>query len=449
MRPTQARTPFYMCENFAPVDAETTETRLEVSGALPEALDGLFVRNGPNPRGGDPGHWFLGDGMLHGVRLAGGRAEWYRSRWVRTRYLEDPGAKLVSRTGRVDHTVAKANTHVIAHGGRLLALVESSFPTEVDAMLETRGVVDFDGALRAAFTAHPKRCPRTGELHAFGYGFRPPFLTYHVVDAAGRLVRSVPVALRRAAMMHDFALTERHVVFLDLPVVLDVSAALLGRRFPFAWSERHEARLGVLARGADPETVRWLTIPPCYVFHVLNAFESGDAIFLDAVRYESLWRDGPHDFPPARLHRWRIDLGSGTVGETPLDDRPVEFPRIDPRRESLDYRFGYAAETAPPGSGRLPTHIHRYDLERRETASCDLGTGRVPGEPVFVPAGTDAAEDEGWVLSYVFDAGRGASDLVILDAAALEAGPVATVHLPVRVPYGFHGSWVGQDEIDS
>lgn len=431
-------TPFYMQGNFAPVDGETTAHDLPVSGHLPASLNGLFVRNGPNPRNGDPGHWFLGDGMLHGVRLRDGKAEWYRSRWVHTRYFDDPNVKLVKGMGKVDYTVAKANTHIVAHGGRLLALVESSFPTEVDANLETRETVDFDGKLTTAFTAHPKRCATSGELHFFGYGFRPPFLTYHVLDAGGALVTSTPIELKRSVMMHDFALTSGHVVFLDLPVVLDVAAALLGRRFPFAWSNRHRARLGVLKRGAPGTSIRWFDIPACYVFHVLGAYEQDSRITIDAARYESVWRDSPNDFPPAKLHRWQLDLVSGAVSESQLDDRSIEFPRIDPRREGLPYRYGYAAET---DTREMPSRLLRYDLERSKTVSFDFGAGCVPAEPVFVPGESDE-EASGWVLTYVYDSARDASNLVVLAADALDAGPLATVELPVRVPFGFHGSYV-------
>ena len=128
----------------------------------------------------------------------------------------------------------------------------------------------------------------------------------------------------------------------------------------------------------------------------------------------------------------------------------MEFPRLDPRREGLAYRYGYVTQTAPPGGDAMPTRILRYELDATSAATtvCDLGPGRTPGEPVFVPAGARAGEDEGWLLTYVYDAARDASDLVIVNAGDLEAGPVAAVHLPVRVPYGFHGSWVADGEID-
>ena len=167
--------PFHLRDNFAPVDREVTALDLPVEGTLPRALRGLYLRNGPNPKQ-PSNHWFAGDGMVHGVRLEDGRCAWYRNRWVRTRALE--GASLVTPEGTVDHTVGVANTNVIGHARRILALVESSFPTELDGELATRGVCDFDGRLKTSMTAHPKLCPRTGELHFFGYAFAPPFLTY-------------------------------------------------------------------------------------------------------------------------------------------------------------------------------------------------------------------------------------------------------------------------------
>lgn len=434
--------PFHLRGNFAPVSREVTAFDLPVEGALPPELVGLYVRNGPNPRSGSSPHWFLGDGMLHGVALEGGRAAWYRNRWVRTRAFEEgESARIVREDGSVDYTVARANTHVVGHAGRILALVESSFPTEVTRELETVGVHDFGGRLTTAMTAHPKFCPRTGEMHFFGYGFAPPFLTYHVADASGALVKSEEITIPAPVMMHDFAITDRHVVFMDLPVVFSPERAAEGT-MPYAWNEEHGARLGVMPRGGSDADVRWVEIEPCYVFHPLNAWSEGDRVVLDAARYPEIWRDTAADFRTAKLHRWRIDPATGTAREEPLGEQALEFPRVDPRREGLKNRFGYAVGyRAGPDEVALQSLL-QLDLEGGAAREHDFGPGRVPGEAVFVPASPDAAEDEGWVLSLVYDAGRDGSDLVVMDASRFEAPLVATVRLPQRVPFGFHGSWV-------
>src|SRR6266446_3055558 len=231
--------PFHLRGNYAPVANEVTAFDLSVQGAIPRELRGRYVRNGPNPKTGQSPHWFQGDGMLHGLALADGRARWYRNRWVRTRAFVDD-ARWLGEDGTRDLTVGKANTHIIAHAGRLLALVETSFPTEVTRDLETVGCVDFDGRLTMGMTAHPKICPRTGELHFFAYSFMPPFLTYHRADAGGRLVQSEAIHVPGPTMIHDFALTERHVVFMDLPLVFDLELAMAGS-LPYRWSDYYDA----------------------------------------------------------------------------------------------------------------------------------------------------------------------------------------------------------------
>src|SRR5215203_6169762 len=206
-----AAAPLHTAGHIAPVANEIDAVDLPVDGALPPELTGRYLRNGPNPLPGEPsGHWFTGHGMVHGIRLRDGRAEWYRNRWVRTKALA--GESMIGPTGRVDHSVGVANTHVIAHAGRTMALVESSFPHVLTPDLGTVGPFDFDGRLTTAMTAHPKTDPVTGELHFFGYGFAPPFLTYHRLSAAGELVTSAEITVPGPTMMHDFAITHRHAV---------------------------------------------------------------------------------------------------------------------------------------------------------------------------------------------------------------------------------------------
>ncbi len=438
--------PFHLRGNFAPVADELTVVDLPVTGAIPPALRGVYLRNGPNPRDGRSAHWFLGDGMLHGVRLADGRARWYRNRYVRGRTFTE-GARFVDANGTVDHSAGVNNTHIIRHAGRLLALVESSYPVEVTAELDTIGVCDFDGRLRTAFTAHPKACPTSGELHFFGYGFLPPWLTYHVLDAAGALVHSAEITVPAPTMMHDFALTAGHVVFMDLPIVFDFERAAQGG-MPYRWSDTHGARLGVLPRRGTNAAVRWFPIEPCYVFHPFNAYDTpAGEIVIDVARYPELWRGSADAIDTATLHRWTIDLAAGRVREEPRDDRAIEFPRVDDRRSGLPHRYGYAAAGVfERGDDRSRAcALVKYDLHTGATTAHDFGPGRTPSEGVFVPASAQAGEDEGWVMQFVYDAARDASDFVLLDASDIRRPPVAVVHLPRRVPFGFHGNWMGDE----
>jgi carotenoid cleavage dioxygenase len=445
-RPGDAQ-PWHLSGNFAPIEDEATLTDLEVVGVIPPALDGLFVRNGPNPRSGKSPHWFLGNGMLHGVRLRDGRAQWYRNRYVRTGRFEDPDLAFVSDTGEVDRVHSSAaNTHVICHADRILALEEGHVPWEVDATLETVGPVTFDGQLATAFTAHPKRCPETGELLAFGYGFFPPFLTYHRVSADGRLVQSTDIAVPGPTMIHDFNVTRHHVVFMDLPVVFDFDLALQGT-MPYRWSDTYGARLGVMPREGTADQVRWYEVDPCYVFHPMNAYEDGERIVLDVCRYETLWRSGPEEFTASYLHRWTIDPATGTVAEERLDDRTVEFSRVADANVGLPYRYGYAVLTRPTnGVVDFQTTLVKYDHLSGTQVEHLEGAGRRPGEGVFAADPDGTAEDDGWVVTFVHDQATDMSDLIILDARDMGAGPVATVKLPRRVPFGFHGSWVPASE---
>ncbi len=434
-----AELPFHLRGNYAPVQQEISAFDLPVEGAIPPELAGLYLRNGPNPKSGGSAHWFLGDGMLHGMRLEGGRASWYRNRWVRTRSLEE-GLSFVRADGSVDRSVGVANTAVVAHARRIFALVETSLPTEVTGELETLGPYDFGGRLDTAMTAHPKLCPATGELHFFGYAFAPPFLTYHRADAGGQLVQSEVIEVPGPTLIHDFAITRRRVVFMDLPVVF-APEELARSGFPYRWSDDYGARVGILRRGGTNADARWFEVEPCYVFHPLNAFDDGEAVVMDVVRYRELWRAGADRFEPARLHRWRFDLESGKTSEEGLDERPVEFPRVDERRAGLPHRYGWAVgglDNALQG----PSSLVKYDLASGKVEAHEFGAGFAPGEGVFVPASGRAGEDEGFVLAYVYDASRDGSELVILDAARFAARPVARILLPQRVPFGFHGAWV-------
>jgi carotenoid cleavage dioxygenase len=436
-------TPWHLAGNYGPVPDELTAFDLPVAGAIPPELRGLYLRNGPNPKDGSSPHWFFGNGMVHGVRLEDGRAAWYRNRFVRTRLFET-GADRTDGANMLDKTLSAANTHVIGHAGRILALEEGAFPYELGPELETLGYDDYEGRLTTAFTAHPKLCPDTGELHFFGYGYLEPYLVYHVLDAAGRLVHSTPVPVRGPTMMHDFMITREHAVFMDLPVVFDVERAARGE-VPLYWDESYGARVGVLPRRGEGAAVRWFEVDPCYVFHPLNAYVEDGRVVCDVGRHAHMWRTSMNDFAPSYLWRWTLDLETGRVREEQLDDRPHGFPRVDDRVQGKRHRYGYAV--APrPGSEVVvgsPGVVVKYDLETGAQRAHDFGPGGHPDEFVFVPAYERAGADEGWLLGYVYDRARDGSDLVILDAARPEAAPVATVALPRRVPHGFHGSWIG------
>lgn len=402
--------------NNRPVRAEHDGVTVGVVGELPGDLCGTFVRNGPNPRTGWSPHLFAGDGMVHSIELPEGR---YRNRWIRTPLFDDAGAR------RDGLRVTTANTHVIAHAGRILALEEGGLPYEMTAGLDTIGPFDFAGALTGPMTAHPKVCPETGELLFFGYSIRPPFLTYYRASADGLLVQAEPIDVAVPSMMHDFAITRTRVVFFDSPFVFDWSLAATG--FPWRWDTDHGAAVGVMDRFGG--AVRWMDASTGHLSHVANAWDDGGVTVLTGTRTED-----PTAMP--LLHEWRIDPLAGSVDERPLWNVPTEYPRIAERFTGRENRFVYTASfsfTAEPDHGEINKH------DTVTTTTHRLPAGHTCGEPVHV-AGSEREEDDGYLLTFAHDRAEDSSYLLVLDSATLEN--LAEVHLPYRVPGGFHGSWL-------
>lgn len=435
---------WWLSGNYAPVPDEIEALDLPIlEGAIPPELDGLFLRNGANPAGGDSAHWFVGDGMLHGVRIENGRALWYRNRWIRTQAL----------ASRMPDSLAanRANTSVVHHAGRTLALYEVGPPHEIDPDdLSTIGVHDFAGTLRRPMAAHPRIDPSTGEMGFIGYAPFPPYLTYHVVDATGALVRTEEIALDHAPMMHDFQMTRSKAIFFDLPVHFDASLLAERGAFPFRWVRDAPARIGVLPRGAAGDAITWIEIPPCFLFHTWNAYDDGeDRVVIEGCRLESLWEHGVEDASqPPIPHRFTLDVSRGTAVVEPIADFSADFPRIDLRRAGTEHRSAYALRfrEGEPGGIARPQAIVRIDRAAMRTDAWEVGEGRQPDEAVFVPAPGASGDDEGWVLSMVFDESTLRSEVVILDAQRLASGPVARIAMPRRVPFGFHGEWIASED---
>jgi len=455
--PAPTSNPF-LVGHYEPVREESDAAALEVIGELPDSLVGTYMRNGANPAFDPIGryHVFDGDGMIHAVSFDGGTAS-YRNRYVVSRglaaerragralfgglsefHLPDP--EVMAEAGFMKNT---ANTHVVSHAGRVLALMEAGKPTEIDDRLVTIGEYDFDGALQGPMTAHPKFDPTTGDMLFFGYSPFPPYLRFHVADAAGRLIRSVDIDLPSPVMMHDFVATERHVVFFDLPAVFDLEAMMSGAA-GIRWQPDNGARIGVLDRQHPDDGVRWIEVEPFWVFHFLNAHDDGDAIVVDGCRAERLnvaFGDDELDGPVTpSLHRWRIDVAAGTVVDEPLDDRPADFPRIDDRFAGLPARYGYVSHAGAWGSEVVDFDgVTKHDLVAGTSETHVYGPAVVSGEAVFAPDPGRTGEDAGWLLNFVTDRTDGSSSLVVLDAASMTE--TARVLIPRRVPFGFHGNW--------
>ncbi len=432
--------------NFGPVRTETTATSLSVTGALPTELTGLYVRNGSNPLQGASPHWFLGDGMVHGVRLEAGGATWYRNRWVRTGLYDHGGG--LGASGAPGGTATLANVSVVSFGGRMLALGEVGVPYALDpADLSTVGPSLADGGGNGNMTAHPKIDPATGRMHSFGYGFTEPFLEYRVHAPDGTLLSNQPVALPRSVMMHDFAITGSDVVFMDLPVLFDMQGAVrmvsdpASGAVPYRWTPAAGARIGVMPLGGPTSAIRWVDIEPCYVYHTINAVRRGGHVVLDVCRLDSTF--GPATLASASTrHRWTIGTSGSrlTFADEIVDVPPADLPTIDARHRGGAWRHAWLSEiTSRPGEVAFSGCQH-IDMVTGRLDRWVPGPTRTSGEWLFVPGGP--GEGEGWVLAFVYDAVTDRSDLVVLDAQHVARGPVAEVHLPVRVPYGFHAAFV-------
>lgn len=453
----------YLDRNFAPVHEEITTDKLPVIGELPLDLLGIFVRNGPNPQWTPIGqyHWFDGDGMLHGVQISNGIAT-YRNRYIQTTgWKKEREAGKALWTGLLEapqmnnpHSGYKntANTALVWHAGQMLALNEGGNPHAIKLPeLETIGQYTYNDKLVSAFTAHPKVDPVTGEMIFFGYSlFTPPYLKYSVVSAQGELLWTVPIDLPIGVMMHDFAITENYTIFMDLPLTFNPERSQQGKPVMMFECDR-SSRFGILPRHGDNRNIRWFESPSCYVFHTLNAYEDKDEVVLIACRMTSTTvlisddsqPDTQADIP--RLYRWRFNLSTGAVHEEMLDDVASEFPRINENRLGRQTRYGYTNKMANSSLPRFEGII-KYDFSSGKSQTHEFGHGRYGGETVFAPRPGAIAEDDGWLMTFVYDENSNTSELVVVNAQDVTAKPVARVMIPQRVPYGFHGAWIAEEQ---
>jgi carotenoid cleavage dioxygenase-like enzyme len=452
---------------LAPVRSED-DFDLTVIGHIPDALAGAYYRNGPNPQFGPRGNYLaiFGDGMIHGFFLEpgknGGHAHrgraHYRNRWVRTpRWLAEhrAGRQLFGYMGEpsdpsvseVPHGVA--NTNIVHHAGKLLALQEQSEPFELDPQGQGGSFLNTGGK----FTAHPKVDPETGELLWFGYFAGPQrfsnLVDYGLTDKSGNILRRDRFAAPYASVIHDFIVTHNYVVFPVLPLTADLQRVMKGGP-AWAWEPAKGAYLGVMKRSDRVDAMRWFEIEPCYAFHAMNAWEDGHQIHCELMEYPNAPvfpnADGSPGQPAqARLTRWTIDLAGNTnrAIRKPLDDLPGEMPRFDERFAGLPYRHGwYLADVGDKTAMGFNAIAHLNLATGRQTTRV-LPPGDSADEPVFVPRSPRAPEGDGYIITLVYRATTDTSELLILDAQNIASDPVAVLQVPRRVPAGFHGNFVG------
>lgn len=455
----------YLLDSYAPIAAERTYTDLEVIGEIPRDFAGVFARNGPNPRFAPRGryHWFDGDGMIHAAHFEDGKVT-YRNRWIRTRGLameEEANGPLWS--GLMEPTTDNpegmpykdtANTDLAVHNGELLALwYICGVPYRLDPRtLETLGTASFGRDKPLRISAHTKVDPKTGEMMFFDYGHKPPYMSYGVVDGSGQMVHYTPVELPGPRKPHDMAITENYSILMDMPVIQKAGA---GGRWSVAFHRDMPTRFAVVPRHGTE--VRWFEAEPCYIYHSVNAWEEDGSIVMIGCRTaDPLPKADPSDGIwakmmanlrlDARLHRWRFDLATGQTTEESLDERAAEFPMVNRDMLGQRTRFSYHQALAKTRTIAFDGVV-KYDTDSGASEYYDYGPDCYGSESPFAPRTNPTSEDDGYVLSFVHNQRENRSELIVLDAKEITAGPLARVIFPERLPLGFHACFAPQSQL--
>lgn len=458
---------------YAPLRDESELTDLPLlKGKIPADLNGIYMRAGPNPRFAPNGryHPFDGDGMVHAAEFRQGRLT-LRNRWIRTDAWEQEDAAGAATHWGIRETIAgrtdkplrdAANTDLVGHNGKALALwYMSGDAYEFDPLtLETLGKQAAIARTGGKISAHAKVDEITGELMYFDYGNEAPYMHYGVLNADGTLRHHVPITLPGPRLPHDMAITEHYSILHDLPLFHDHEAMQLGRH-KIDFHPELPTRLGVIPRYGRSDEIRWFDFSPCFLYHVVNAWEEGDNIVMVGCRYmPAQHADGSIDAPrtarniaelvmTARLWRWSMNLKTGTVEEQCLDaEHNVEFPSCNAALTGRHTRFGYLSDQHAVSPLQW-NGIRKYDLDTGEFLSAwtDDAEHSWYSEPWFAAADAAQSEDHGYIIAFQFNDATRRQTLDIFDARDLNPGPLAQVEIPRHIPTGFHGCWIGAPRV--
>ena len=456
----------YLQGNYAPVTEERDldEAQLRVEGTVPARLLGAYMRDGANVAY-QPNHYVYpldGDGMVHAVYFKGGHVQ-YKNRWVQTSHLKTerkfnrtiygsvgkllPVPQDVIDAGGEPNPIRNtANTNIIYHGDKLLAMWEGGFPHLLNADLSTVGLYDYDGALRPgdALTAHPKVCPTTGQLVTCTQRWDSPNYWVQIFDARGKHMQTIPVEFARKGIIHDLQITDNYVVIFYAPAFHSVEKAMKGEN-PFLWEPELGTKIIAIPRSGKGQTIVFET-EAFFSWHYCNGFERGGKLIIDYVRIKSIPfaqdQGTGAEKQPRRMNRMTLDLATRQVSNEEVSDVFCEFSRVDERRMGKSYRYGFAASSNREwGDAHGYNCTGRFDFDTGETSLWEYGPEANAGEPVYVANPDSDREEDGWLMCFVHNPGEGAF-LSVLSAGDFTRGPVCKVHIPGRVPNGFHANWM-------
>ena len=459
----------YLNGLYAPIDKEITADDLEVIGEIPRDLYGGYYRNGPNPVRQPTGlhHWFDGDAMLHAVWFEDGKVT-YRNRYVQTKdHLAevagtcDAGGILnpANRDRAGTEYKDTASTDVVIHNGELMALwYICGAPVRVDPLtLETIGDETFGGKLPRRVSAHSKTDNVTGEFLFFDYALYEPWMSFGVVGADNQLKHFTQIDLPAPRLPHDMGMTENYAILHDLPVTFTEQGVRQGM-WTIQQPKDLPTRFGVLPRNGRGDEIKWFETDPCYIYHVINCWEDGDEVVMHACKMipHSHLPDakyGPYATMAAVLvlHavpvEWRMNMVTGEIKSRQLDDRLGEFPVVNQDWAGRKGRHSYHVSLEDTDK-LLFDGLLKYDLESGACVEHKFAPGVYGSEPAFAPRVGATEEDDGYVITFTADQADGSSEAQIFDARGLDAGPLARVKIPQRVPLGFHATWARGDQVE-